>query len=99
MEKIERKLFSDLKDIFVEVYEQKANAAPTKISSFFWGNPEVKVKINEREGTLKVFHNGKKCSTSYCKVYSRGSKGEKFSRDGYTDVASTFRYALDVKDI
>jgi hypothetical protein len=48
---------------------------------------------------LKVFHNGKKCSTSYVKVYSRGRKGEKFARDGYTDVASTFRYALDVKDI
>jgi hypothetical protein len=48
---------------------------------------------------LKVFHNGKKCPTSYVKVYSRGSKGVKFARDGYTDVASTFRYALDVKDI
>lgn len=46
-----------------------------------------------------MFHNGKKCSTSYVKVYSRGSKGVKFARDGYTDVASTFRYALDVKDI
>lgn len=46
-----------------------------------------------------MFHNNKKCTTSYCKVYSNGSKGVKFSRDGYTDVASTFRYALDVKDI
>jgi hypothetical protein len=33
------------------------------------------------------------------KVYSKGAKGIKFSRDGYTDVASIFRYALDVKDI
>jgi hypothetical protein len=46
-----------------------------------------------------VFHKGKKCTTSYVKVYSRGAKGQKFARDGYTDVASTFRYALDVKDI
>ena len=46
-----------------------------------------------------MFFNGKKCSTSYCKVYSRGNKGEKFYRDGYTDIASSFRYALDAKDI
>lgn len=46
-----------------------------------------------------MFVNGKKSSTAYCKVYSRGSKGEKFYRDGYTDIASSFRYALDSKDI
>lgn len=57
------------------------------------------MKINEKEGTLKVFYDKKKCSTSYCKVYSKGSKGEKFYRDGYTDIASTFRYALDIKDV
>lgn len=33
------------------------------------------------------------------KVYSRGGKGERFYRDGYTDIASSFRYALDQKDI
>ena len=32
-------------------------------------------------------------------MYSRGNKGEKFYRDGYTDIASSFRYALDSKDI
>ena len=64
-----------------------------------WGNPQVRIKVNELEGTLKVFFEGKKCSTSYCKVYSRGSKGEKFYRDGYTDIASSFRYALDARDI
>jgi hypothetical protein len=46
-----------------------------------------------------VFFQNKKCPTSYCKVYSRGSKGDRFYRDGYTDIASTFRYALDQKDI
>lgn len=50
-------------------------------------------------GTLKVFYQNKKCSTSYCKVYSRGSKGDRFYRDGYTDIASTFRYALDQTNI
>ena len=57
------------------------------------------MKVNEKEGTLKVFYDKKKCSTSYCKVYSRGSNGDKFNRDGYTDIASTFRYALDIKDV
>jgi len=50
-------------------------------------------------GTLKVFYKGRRSSTSYCKVYTKGSKGQRFYRDGYTDVASTFRYALDVADI
>jgi len=48
---------------------------------------------------LKVFHNNKKCTTSYCKVYSDGAKGQKFYRDGYTDVASNFRYALSLDGI
>lgn len=83
----------------MEVYEHKQSVAPSKVSRFLWGNPQLKVRVNENEGTLKVFHAGKKCSTSYCKVYSRGSKGDRFYRDGYTDIASTFRYALDQKDI
>jgi hypothetical protein len=45
-----------------------------------------------------VFYGNKKSTTSYCKVYSRG-KGDKFYRDGYTDTASSFRYALDLKDV
>jgi hypothetical protein len=57
------------------------------------------VKIIENEGILKVFNKGKRCTTSYVKVYSRGSKGDIFYRDGYTDIASTFRYALDVDGI
>lgn len=64
-----------------------------------WNNPDIKAKINENEGTLIVYHKGKKCTTSYCKVYSNGDKGEKFYRDGYTDVASNFRYALSVDGI
>jgi hypothetical protein len=38
----------------VEIYEQKGNTALKEVSSFFWSNPEVKVKINEREGTYYV---------------------------------------------
>ena len=80
------------------MHEYRPNVAPRKVTSFLWTNPEVKVKINEKEGTLRVFHNKNRCS-SYCKVYTCGLKGEKFHRDGYTDVASTFRYALDVSGI
>ena len=54
------------------------------------------MKVSENEGTLKVYYKGKKCSTCYCKVYSKGGKWERFYRDGYTDVASIFRYALTV---
>lgn len=57
------------------------------------------MQVNENKGKLKVYFNGKRCNISYCKVYSRGSKGDRFYRDGYTDIASTFRYALDQKDI
>ena len=57
------------------------------------------MKINQKEGTVKVFYDKKKAPTSYCKVYSRGSKGEKFYRDGYTDIASIFRYALDIEKV
>lgn len=46
-----------------------------------------------------MLYQNRKCTTSYVKVYSRGSKGDRFYRDGYTDVASTFRYALDQQDI
>ena len=67
-----------------------------KIYESFWNSGEIKVKVNENEGTLKVYYKGKKCSTCYCKVYSKGGKGERFYRDGYTDVAATFRYALTV---
>lgn len=27
-------------------------SALSKVTSFFWNNPEVRVKVNEREGTL-----------------------------------------------
>ena len=57
------------------------------------------MKVSENKGTLKVYYKGKKCSTCYCKVYSKGAKGERFYRDGYTDVAATFRYALTVDEI
>ena len=67
-----------------------------KIYESFWNSGEIKVKVNENEGTLKVYYKGKKCSTCYCKVYLKGGKGERLYRDGYTDVAATFRYALTV---
>ena len=44
--------YLELGDCVVEIYEQRQNAAPSKIDKFLWGNPEVKVKINENEGNL-----------------------------------------------
>jgi hypothetical protein len=45
-----------------------------------------------------VFYQNKKCP-AYCKVYARGAKGIHFYKDGYTDIASTFRYAMNVDKI
>jgi hypothetical protein len=59
-----------------------------------WRNPNLKVKVNEKRGSLQVFYLNKPISGSYCKVYSSGSKGTKFYRDGYTDITGTFKYAL-----
>lgn len=46
-------------------------------------------------GSLQVFFDGKKQSGCYVKVYSNGSKGKKFYRDGYTDITGNFKYALN----
>jgi hypothetical protein len=87
--------------MIVEIYEFKDNVPASNISSFFWVNPKIKVKITENEGnyffnsgTLQVFYEGKKQSGCYVKVYSSGSKGNKFYRDGYTDITGRFKYAL-----
>lgn len=37
----------ELGDCIVEIYEHKKNSTPSIVSKFFWGNPEVRVKINE----------------------------------------------------
>lgn len=39
-----------MKDISVEVTELREGLSPKKISSFNWINPEVRVKIEEKEG-------------------------------------------------
>ena len=39
-----------MKDIMVEITEHKEGVTPKKISSLTWVNPEVKVKIEEKEG-------------------------------------------------
>jgi hypothetical protein len=46
VEKLERKEYSHLKNAFVEIYEQKSSSALSKVTSFFWNNPEVRVKVN-----------------------------------------------------
>lgn len=91
-EKIKRD--KDLKDGVVHVYSTTQGLPSRKVSSFFWGNPDIKVKLNERKGTLQVFEEGKCVTGCYCKVYSNGRKGIKFYRDGYTDITGTFKYAL-----
>lgn len=41
-----------------------------------------------------MFYQNKPVSGTYCKVYSTGSNGVKFYRDGYTDITGSFKYAL-----
>ena len=56
--------------------------------------------MNENRGNLQIFLGGKQLPGIYCKVYSRGTKGERFYRDGYTDITGTFKYALsDLKEV
>ena len=89
-----------MKDLIVEVYSTAEGLPSRKVSSFLWTNPAVKVKVNENKGTLQLFCEGKQVSGAYCKVYSSGMKGEKFYRDGYTDITGAFKFALaDLKEI
>ncbi len=83
-----------MKDVIVEVFESGKSIFLRKVSSFLWSNPQLKAKVNEKKGSLQLFYESKPLSGSYCKVYSTGSKGEKFYRDGYTDITGTFKYAL-----
>jgi hypothetical protein len=46
VERLERKDYEGMKDIYVDIYEQKGNNALTKVTSFFWTNPDVKVKVS-----------------------------------------------------
>lgn len=47
-----------------------------------------------------MFFKGKQYPGCYCKVYSSGKSGDKFYRDGYTDITGTFKYVLaDFEDI
>lgn len=96
---VKRDQFNKLKDVIVEIYEYKKDVPAKKVSNIFWVNPDIKVKISENEGMLKVFYDGKILNKCYCKVYSKGGKGNKFYKDGYTDISASFRYALDVSNI
>ena len=80
--------------MIVEVFESGKNTYLRKVESLLWTNPKLKVKVNEKIGSLQVFYENKPISGNYCKVYSTGSKGVKFYRDGYTDITGSFRYAL-----
>lgn len=84
----------DLKDAIVHVYSTVEGLPARKVSSFIWENPKVKIKVNEKRGNIQLFADGKCQTGCYCKVYSRGGNGEKFYRDGYTDITGTFKYAL-----
>ena len=48
---LKRSDFAEMKDISVEVTELREGLSPKKISSFNWINPEVRVKIEEKECT------------------------------------------------
>ncbi len=78
----------------VDVIELKKGLPPRKVSTFWWGSSEVKVKINEDQGTLQVYVGNKRCPGAYVKVFSDKSLERKFYRDGYTDITGSFRYAM-----
>lgn len=97
-EKLKRQ--DNMKDLIVEVYSTSEGLPSRKVTSFLWTNPKVKVKVNESRGNLQLFYEGKQVSGAYCKVYSSGVKGERFYRDGYTDITGTFKFALaDLKEV
>jgi hypothetical protein len=68
------------------------------VSIFTWSNPDVKVKINENQGTLQVFVCKKRAVGSYVKVFSDNDRKKAFYRDGYTDMTGTFKYAMSDLD-
>jgi hypothetical protein len=52
-----------LNNVIVEIYEFKEGVPSSKIGSFFWVNPKIKVKLSQNEGnfslisgTLQVFY-------------------------------------------
>ncbi len=45
-------------------------------------------------GKIQIFFSGKRQSGCYCKVYSVKTSGNRFYRDGYTDIKGTFKYAM-----
>lgn len=64
-----------MKDVIVQVYSTAEGLPARKVDSFFWSNPNVKIKVNENKGNLQLFLEGKYVSGAYCKVYSLGKKG------------------------
>jgi hypothetical protein len=71
---VKRSEFENLKDALVEIFELKKGLPPKQLLSFFWTNPEIKVKISQNEGTLQVFLNKKRLPGAYIKVFSNGPR-------------------------
>lgn len=94
---IKRSDYPNLKDATVEITEVK-NGLPRKISTFWWTNSDVKVKVSEKEGTLQVYLNKKRLAGAYVKVFCDKGMTKDFYRDGYTDMTGTFRYAMSDLD-
>lgn len=78
---IKRSEYPNIKDATVEVTEYKEGLPPKSVSIFTWSNPDVKVKINENQGTLQVFVNKKRAIGSYVKVFSDNDRKKAFYRD------------------
>lgn len=92
---IKRSDYPNIKDAAIEITEIKKGLPPKKVINFNWNNPDVKVKINENEGTLNVFVDKKKRPGAYVKVFSKKNIISYFYRDGYTDMTGAFRYAMN----
>jgi hypothetical protein len=82
----------------VEVTEFKTGLPPKKVISFWWTNPEIKVKVNDAQGTLQVYLSKRRLPGAYVKVFSDKGFNKEFYRDGYTDMTGTFRYAMSDLD-
>jgi hypothetical protein len=80
------------------VTEYRNGLPPKKVSSFWWTNPEIKVKVNDAQGTLQVYLSKRRLPGAYVKVFSDKGFNKEFYRDGYTDMTGTFRYAMSDLD-
>jgi hypothetical protein len=78
----------------IEIMLEDREGRKSKLGSFLWSNPKLKVRVREQEAQIQVIYEGRRLSGCYCKVYQMKHGSAKFYRDGYTDITGTFKYVL-----